>query len=305
MQRICPVEFWVSSWMGHSTTSFLQWVVLPHCNIFSPCIYLEFAKLLLDWLAFSFCCASPRKVWLHRLYTILLGSWREQLGNPVTFFSLDWINPSVSVTCAPAPLSFWWASIGFINNIQFINIFLVLQSPSAQYSIGSLKQDQWVWGAVITSLDLLAVQLLMLPSMWLAFTATRAIAPSCPSLLFTDTSRGFSTKLLFKQSAPGCWMGLFYPRCRTLHLPLLNWKTFVLFYFSSLARSQQMALLPLRASVAFVIEDAAWSLKLKAGLHTISSHCSCACILESRSSGFDTVYAGYKATYSWVTEVQS
>lgn len=158
MQRICPVEFWVSSWMGHSTTSFLQWVVLPHCNIFSPCIYLEFAKLLLDWLAFSFCCASPRKVWLHRLYTILLGSWREQLGNPVTFFSLDWINPSVSVTCAPAPLPFWWASIGLIPVHQYLSSIaepqctvLYRQSQTRPMSVGSSNHFSWPTGCAVTN----------------------------------------------------------------------------------------------------------------------------------------------------------
>lgn len=54
----------------------------------------------------------------------------------------------------------------------------------------------------------------------------------------TRTPRSFSTELL-SRSAPTlyCSMGLFFPRCRSLHLPLFNFRLLFSVHLSSLSRS--------------------------------------------------------------------
>lgn len=48
------------------------------------------------------------------------------------------------------------------------------------------------------------------------------------SLLSTRTVRPFSAELISSRSVPCAGLGLFFLRCRTLHLPLLNFKQFSL-----------------------------------------------------------------------------
>lgn len=79
-------------------------------------------------------------------------------------------------------------------------------------------------GGVITSLDLLAPWLWIQPRMLLAFPAVRAHRRLVCCLLPGKTSTSFSAVLLPSWSVPSlCWCkGLFLPRCRTTHSPLLH-----------------------------------------------------------------------------------
>ena len=64
--------------------------------------------------------------------------------------------------------------------------------------------------------------------------------------LHSLTPRSLSTGLLSSRSAPSLYwcMGLFLPRCRTLHLPLLNFIRFLCAQLSSLYRSHWMPAQP-------------------------------------------------------------
>lgn len=218
-----------------------------------PTLYLLGICHVATWsVAFChFCCAPPRTVWLCLLYSLPLGSWGRQLDHPVAFCSSGWTNPALSVSpClshAPAPCSFGDPPL---DSFQFVDIFFVLQCPRLSTVLcRQSHKRQMELGVVITSLDLLSVLVLTQPSIWLAFIAMRAVAHSSPSL-FTGTPRTFSAKLLFTQSAPGCCMCLSYPRCRTSHVPSLNWKILMLAHFSSFPKSHWVTALPLSVSVA-------------------------------------------------------
>ena len=69
----------------------------------------------------------------------------------------------------------------------------------------------------------------MHPRIPLAFLAARAHCWLMINLLSSRTSRSLSAELLSNRSAPSLYwcMGLLLPRCRTLHLPLLN---FIMLY---------------------------------------------------------------------------
>jgi len=97
-----------------------------------------------------------------------------------------------------------------------------------------------------TSLYLLATLLLMHPRIPLAFLAIRAHCWLMVKLLSTSTPRSLSAELLSNRSTPSLYrcMGLFVPRCRTLHLPLLNFIRFLSAQLSSLSRSRWMAAQP-------------------------------------------------------------
>ena len=64
----------------------------------------------------------------------------------------------------------------------------------------------------------------MHPRILLAFLAARAHCWLMVNLSSTRTPRSLSAELLSSRSTPRLywWMGLFLPRCRTLHLSLLN-----------------------------------------------------------------------------------
>ena len=81
----------------------------------------------------------------------------------------------------------------------------------------------------------------------LAFlVATRAHGWLMVNLSSTSTPRSLSTELLSSKSAPSLYwcMGLLLPRCRTLHLPLLNFIRFLCAQLSSLSRSRWMTAQP-------------------------------------------------------------
>ena len=95
----------------------------------------------------------------------------------------------------------------------------------------------------ITSLDLLAMLCLMQP--WTPFTAFAARS-HCLLMSKLMSTASFSDKLRFSwvdSSIYRC-LGLFLPRCRTLHFPLLNFMRLLSAHFSSLSRSLWMAAQP-------------------------------------------------------------
>lgn len=86
----------------------------------------------------------------------------------------------------------------------------------------------------ITSLNLLAMLFLMLPRTPFAFLLPRAHSWLMDNFLSTRTPRSFS-ELLSTRSVPSLYMGLILSRCRTLHLPLLNFRQFSV-HLSNLSR---------------------------------------------------------------------
>jgi len=84
------------------------------------------------------------------------------------------------------------------------------------------------------------------PRLPLAFLETRAHCWIMVNLSSTRTPRSLSTELLSRRSAPilYSYMRLCLPRCRTLHLPLLNFIRLFSTHLSSLSRSCWMAAQP-------------------------------------------------------------
>jgi len=100
-----------------------------------------------------------------------------------------------------------------------------------------------VEGRRITSLSLLTIIYLMQPRILLASFATRAHCWIMVKLVSIRTPRSFSAKLFSSWVAPSvyCCMGLFLPRCRTLHFPWLSLRRFPSAHFSSLLTSLWVA----------------------------------------------------------------
>jgi len=94
--------------------------------------------------------------------------------------------------------------------------------------------------------------LLMQPSVLLAFCATAAHCSLILSLLPTRTPRSLSTELLLSWVDPSlCFTPrLCFPRCKTLHLSLLNFTKFLLALYSSLSRSSCRVALPSKVSTS-------------------------------------------------------
>ena len=92
--------------------------------------------------------------------------------------------------------------------------------------------------------------LLMHPRIPLAFLAARAHCWLMVNLSSTRTPRSLSAELLSSRSTPSLYwcMGLFLPRCRTVHLPLLNLIRFLSAQLSSLSRSRWLAAQPASVS---------------------------------------------------------
>ncbi|XP_068788224.1 uncharacterized protein [Struthio camelus] len=127
-----------------------------------------------------------------------------------------------------------------LDSLQQCHVPLVLGSPELDTVLQvRLHQER----GRITSLDLLPTLCLMHPRRPLAFLATRAHCCLMLHLLSTGTPRSFFMELLSSRSTPSLYwcMGLFLPRCRTLHLPLLNFRRVLSAQLSSLSRSLGMA----------------------------------------------------------------
>ena len=90
----------------------------------------------------------------------------------------------------------------------------------------------------MTSFCLLVMPLLMQSSILLAFFGAEAKC-SLILILSTRTSRSLSAELLSSWVDPSlcCTLGLCFPRCKTLHLSLLNFIMFLVARSSSLSRS--------------------------------------------------------------------
>ena len=142
-------------------------------------------------------------------------------GLPAAFSSPGWTAPTLSVfphrRGVPALWSPSWTSSG----------------PAPAAPCPSLcwgpQNSRWVltraeYRGRIPSLDLLATLLLMQPRIRLAFWAASTHCWVILSFLSTNTLKYFSLGLLSIPSSPSLYLclGLPQPRCRTLHLALLN-----------------------------------------------------------------------------------
>ena len=90
----------------------------------------------------------------------------------------------------------------------------------------------------------------MHPRIPLSFLAARAHCWLMVNLSSTRTSRSLSAELLSSRSTPSLYrcMGLFLPRCRNLHLPVLNLIRFLSDKLSILSRSRWMVAQPFGVS---------------------------------------------------------
>ena len=129
-----------------------------------------------------------------------------------------------------------------------------------QYSV-TLKVKtfflMWSWNFLCFTLFLTHPRI---PS---AFLGTRAYCWLMANLSSTSTHRSCSAEQLFSRSAPSLYwcMRLFLPRCRTLHLPLLDFIRFLTAHLFSPSRSCWMAARPSSVSVtppSFVSSANCW-----------------------------------------------
>lgn len=136
-------------------------------------------------------------------------------------------------------------------------------------------------GLRINSLDLLAMISLMQPGIPLATFTARAHCWVISNLLSNRTTISFSAKLLSSHSFPSLYwfMGLFLPKCRICHFPLLNSMRLLLGHFSSLPKFLWMAAQPscISASPSDFVSFA--------DLHSVSSSRSLKMLNSTGSSG--------------------
>lgn len=149
-----------------------------------------------------------RILWLNFLWLFL--GWKDQLLQ--LFFLNQVLQHSVR----------WWLSSTSLSLI-FQCLFWAGRKQSYQARCGLASAT---CQGIITSLGLLAVLLLMQPRIqFAAFSSRRGCWPMF-SLQSACTSRALSTEQLPSQPVPSldCYLGLFYPSCRTSHLSSLNLK---------------------------------------------------------------------------------
>ena len=121
-----------------------------------------------------------------------------------------------------------------LGSLQYVHVRLVLGSPEQDPALrmGLISAEQ---RGRITSLDLLAILLLMQPKMLLAAFCCKGVLLAHVNLVSTASS---SAKLLSSQAVRSLYwcMALFLPRGRTWHFPL-SFVRFLLACFLSLLRS--------------------------------------------------------------------
>ena len=132
-----------------------------------------------------------------------------------------------------------------LDSLQYANASLILGSPE----LGTAHQV-WPYQCWIEGSDHIPWSVGNIP----ADAAQNSISFLCHnSALLADVQawcppgpQVFFAKLLSNWAAPTTYwfLGLFLPRCRTLHLPLLNCMTFQWAHFSSLSGSLWMAAQP-------------------------------------------------------------
>ncbi|KAK4829008.1 hypothetical protein QYF61_001764 [Mycteria americana] len=125
-----------------------------------------------------------------------------------------------------------------LDTLQHLNVSLVVGGPKLNTGF-EVRPHQCRVQGTITSLVLLATLFLIQARMPLAFLATWAHCWLILSRLSTNTPRSFSAGQLSSHSSPSLQrcMGLLWPKCRTLHLALLNLTQLASAHQSSLSRS--------------------------------------------------------------------
>lgn len=112
-------------------------------------------------------------------------------------------------------------------------VYVWLGKPSTGPSTPNVSPEQT--GRII-ALNLLIMLFLMYSRRLLAFCAKKAYFWLVVNFLFTGTPAPFLPSFLSAPSIYWC-LGLFLPKCRTCHLPLLNFTMFLTKHFSYLLRS--------------------------------------------------------------------
>lgn len=106
--------------------------------------------------------------------------------------------------------------------------------------LSGISREQW---ERIVSLELLAMLFSMHPTISLAFWSVRAHCQTIYNFSFISSPTFFVGLLSIHPSHSLYWCsGLPQPRCRALHLVLLNFMTLTWAHFSSLSRSPLVAL---------------------------------------------------------------
>ncbi|XP_066851872.1 lethal(3)malignant brain tumor-like protein 2 isoform X4 [Anser cygnoides] len=179
---------------------------------------------------------------------------------PVPARLFNTVEPPVCSSLCPLPLVL---SLGTTEkSLVPLCLHLPFSTPMSFLSWGAQKWTQRSrcsltsaeWRGRITSLYLLATCFLMQLGILLVYFAPRVHCWLMFNLVSTRTPGSFLAKvlLLSTRSASGvCWcLGLFLPRGRTLHFPVLNFTGFSSAHFSSLSRSLWMAAQPPGVSAA-------------------------------------------------------
>lgn len=173
----------------------------------------------IKWISLAAVCAhclSSSQCVPHR--RLLLLNCGKQKHLPLAFSSWDWTNPALPVSlqtsCAPVPQPPGWSRCSLSMN--FLNWGTPERTQYSSCGFTSVEQKRRM-----TSLDLLAILLLIQPSTRLVF-ATVAHCCHTFSLRSTRTPRCLSEKLFSRQSTIlNCCTRLFHSTWRTWHLPLL------------------------------------------------------------------------------------
>jgi len=143
---------------------------------------------------------------------------------------------------APALVPLLWPPLAPLQQVQ---VCPVLRAPELDAGLpgGCTRAEQ---RGRIPCLDLLPTLLGVQPRVQLASWAASAHCWVMSSFLSTSRPKSFSSGLLSIHSLPSLYLylGLPQPRCRTLHLALLNLMRLTQAHLSSLSRSLWMASLP-------------------------------------------------------------
>lgn len=159
-----------------------------------------------------FHCVPPKGVGLCSLHNTFSDGGILQLGPLVAFSSLSRLN-KCSLCSSPV-------TVLVVLHQTLSNLSIPLPSCS-EGKLGTILQIWPKQREIITSLNLMAILVLMEPSEQLAFLTVHLWSSCCP-----PGSQSTSAELLPASWAPACsdaWdsSGFFCPRCRTCHLFLL------------------------------------------------------------------------------------
>lgn len=190
----------------------------------------------LDWVS----CLLQRGVGLLCCICCVLSSCRDHWV-PHQFFSFLRLNSSNSYSSLAGPQVPPCVSGWFLSWTLLCSCLSCTEKLNTRPRTPDVSPEQT--GKII-SLNLLMMLFLMYSIKLLAFFSKKAHFWLMVKFSSTGILAHFLPSCLLAPSMYWC-LELFFPRCRTCHLPLLNFTTFLRKHSSNLLRSLGMAVLPL------------------------------------------------------------